>query len=129
MALLIKRTGTPAECSYCSTDCQTITLEELSGHLERAIEEHYSQSPVEPEGLEYYVQRETGHWDRLSEPVEDVISQLLEADDAIAADVRELLDDRTADWDGTISGAEQPFSEEAQYHGKPRATFPRSDEP
>lgn len=115
MADLISRTGTPATCYYCSNEGQTITIEELSEHVEHVIAQHYVWTAAEPEGYEYYVQRETGNWIRSGEPVAEVITGMLEADDAIAEDIREVLDDKTSDFDGIKSGEEQPFSDDAHY--------------
>lgn len=112
---LISRTGMSAVCFYCSSNGPSITIEELSGHVERALDQHFVRTASEPEGYEYYVQRQTGHWDRSGEPVAEVITQILEADEAIAEDVREFLDEKTSDWDGVASGEEQPFSDDAYY--------------
>lgn len=115
MADLINASGTPDTCYYCSKAGQTITIEALSEHVLRAINHHFVCTASEPEGYEYYVQRETGGWDRSGEPVVDVIRELLEADDAIAEDVRETLDETTSDRDGIAAGEEQPFSDDAHY--------------
>jgi len=115
LADLITRSGTPAMCYYCSINGQTITIEELSEHVEQAFDQHYVRTASEPEGYEYYVQRETGNWARSGEPVAEVIAQMLVTDEAIAEDVREVLDDKTSDWDGITCGEEQPFSDEAHY--------------
>lgn len=115
LADLITRTGVQAGCYYCSNDGQTITIEQLSEHVERALDQHYVRTASEPEGYEYYLQRETGNWDRSGEPVTDVITQVLDADEAIAEDVREVLDEKTSDWDSLTCGEEQPFSDETHY--------------
>ncbi len=115
LADLVTRTGTPAACYYCLNHGQTITIEELSEHVERAFDQHFVRTASEPEGYEYYVQRETGNWNRSGELVAEVIAQILETDEAIAEDVREVLDEKTSDWDGVTCGEEQPFSDEAHY--------------
>lgn len=115
LADLIARIGGPAECYYCSNDGQTITIEQLSEHVERAFDQHYVRTSSEPEGYEYYMQRETGNWDRAGEPVAEIITQMLGADEAIAEDIREVLDEKTSDWDSITCGEEQPFADEAHY--------------
>lgn len=116
VAGLIARTGVPATCYYCSNEGRTITIEELSERVERVIGQHYLRTATEPEGYEYYLQRETGNWDRSGEPVAEVLAQILEiSDESIAKDVREVLDDKTSDFDSMTCGEEQPFSDEAHY--------------
>lgn len=113
LAGLIDRAGAPATCHYCSSESQTITIGELSEHVEQVFDRHYVRTPTDPEGYEYYLQRETGNWERSGEPVAEVIVEMLEADEAIADDVREVLDEKTSDWHGYDQ--EQPFSGEAHY--------------
>lgn len=115
MVDLINASGTPGACYYCSNNGQTITIKSLSDHVLRAIDHHFELTASEPEGYEYYLQRQTGNWDRSGEPVVDVIRELLEVDDAIAEDVREVLDETTSDWESIAAGEEQPFSDEAHY--------------
>lgn len=115
LAELIARSGSQSACFYCSNNGQAITIERLSEHVEWAIDQHYLWTANEPEGYEYYLQRETGNWYRSGEPVGEIIAQILEAGGAIAEDVREVLDEKTSDWD---SGEEQPFSEDAHYEEK-----------
>ena len=116
LADLITRDGEVAECYYCEADeGETISIEALSEHVERVMDQHYSWTAENPEGYEYYMQRETGNWERSGEPVEEVIAQVLEADEAIATDVREALDARTSDFDSIAIGEEQPYSVEAHY--------------
>jgi hypothetical protein len=115
LADLVTHSGTPAPCYYCSVHGQTITVEKLSEYVERAINQHYVRTASEPEGYEYYAQRETGDWYRSGEPVVEVVAQMLRADEAIAKDVQEVLDEKTSDWDSVIWGEEQPFSDEAHY--------------
>ncbi len=118
LADLIIRTETPGACYYCSNDGPVITLEDLSEHVERAFDQHFVRTASEPEGYEYYVQRETGNWDRSGEPVAEVIAQILETDAVIAEDVRDVLDEKTSDWDSMTCGEEQPFSDQAYYEEK-----------
>jgi len=115
LSIDIERTGTPGECHYCGAEGQTVTIEMIASRVERAMKEHFERTARDPEGYEYYIQRETGDWDRSGEPVADVIAQLLDADEAIAEDVRETLDDWTSDFDGIAAGEEQPFDSEAHY--------------
>ncbi len=62
LADLITRTGIASACHYCSRNGFTITIEELSKHVERAVEQHFERTSSEPEGYEYYLHRETGNW-------------------------------------------------------------------
>lgn len=115
LADLIDRTGLLAMCHYCSVEGQTIAIEELSERVEHVIDQHFERTATDPEGYEYYIQRETGNWERSGEPVAEVIAEMLEADGSIADDLREVLDEKTSDWDGITCGEEQPFSDEAHY--------------
>ncbi len=115
---LITRSGTLAVCHYCSSNGPSISIEELSGHVERAVEQHFVRTPSEPEGYEYYLQREAGGWDRSGEPVTQVIAEILVANESIAEDLREVLDAKTSDWDSATFGEEQPFEDEAHYEAR-----------
>lgn len=115
---LIMRSGTPAVCHYCSNNGLSISIEELSEHVERALDQHFVRTPSEPEGYEYYLQRETGDWDRSGEPVTQVIAEILEADESIAEDLREVLDGKTSDWNSATFGEEQPFEDDAHYEAR-----------
>ncbi len=69
LADMIARTGVAAVCYYCSNAGQTISIGQLSEHVERMLDQHYVRTASEPEGYEYYLQRETGNWDRSGELV------------------------------------------------------------
>jgi hypothetical protein len=111
---LIARNGIVGPCDYCHHDRPTISIEELSKHVGRAIEQFYEYTSSEPEGYDYYLQQ-TGNWERPGELIGEVITQLLETDEAVSEDVRQVLDDDTSDFDSVAAGDEQPFDAEAQY--------------
>lgn len=111
---LIARTGVIGRCSYCHDERPSISIEDLGEHVRRAVERYYEQTSEEPEGYEYYLQQQ-GNWERLGEPIGQIIAQLLESDEAVAEDVREVLDEATSDMDSAAIGEEQPFDEDAHY--------------
>jgi len=132
---LITKANSKEVCSYCDKTAPTIPMPELGEHVERAIRQFYELTASEPDGYEYYLQRESGEWDRSGEPITDVIAEILEADDEIAKDVREVISDRTGDLESAFLGEEQPFDEDAHYaeaqatdHSKLSAEYHRFEE-
>jgi RES domain len=115
LSALIRASNQIATCHYCDEESPTISIDEAGDHVERALDHHFERTPTEPEGYEYHIQRETGNWDRRGEPVSDVITSLLEADELVASDIRSVLDDRTSDPHSYGIGEEQPFEEDAHY--------------
>lgn len=111
---LIKKSGKSAICHYCSQKRRTCPLPHIGDLVQRAVSDHYERTCEYPEGYDYYLQR-MGQWERPGEPIKDVISWILGVNEEAAADLQELLDDRTMDWDSVKAGEEQPYSSAAQY--------------
>jgi hypothetical protein len=125
---LITSTGTTAVCDYCLAEAPTLSVGELGSCVEHAIGQHFVLTAREPEGFDYYVQRETGVWDRRGDSVADVIARILEADEQVADEIRECLDDRTSDWDSVAIGEEQPFETDAYYEEASRVDHSKLSE-
>jgi hypothetical protein len=115
LSVLISEGGVRSACHYCGRRGSTISIMELSNHVERAIDQHFQVTSIEPEGYEYFLQREHGNWERAGERVGDVISEILMTSEAVAEDVRDVLDERTSDPESAMLGEEQPFESDAQY--------------
>ncbi|MDX2275665.1 MAG: RES domain-containing protein [Hyphomonadaceae bacterium] len=111
----IERTGEVTECYYCGEDeDSTITIEELAGRVETALEHHYERTSSEPEGIEYLLQKE-GRWSRHGDQIVDVIGEMAGIEPEPAEDVRSLLEDQNYDKHAAEIGEENPFDEEAHY--------------
>lgn len=78
------------------------------------LDEHFYQTPVEPEGIEYIAMKEGGHWERHGEPITHVISGMAEMDEEPAEDVRTVLEARDY-FDDDAGIVEGKFDEEAHY--------------
>lgn len=111
----IEKDGEEADCHYCKTVGKTITIEDLSHHIEYAFETHYRRTPVDPSGLEYAMMKEGGWWERHGEPAAFVIAEAAYIDDEPAEHVRNILDERTYDIEDAKAGEESPFDEDAHY--------------
>src|SRR5258707_1072588 len=91
----VKKTGTQHKCSYCGKRGKTITTEGLADHVDGAFERHYYRTPNGPDDFEYMMLKEgDGDWDREGEPARDAIADAVKIDDAIAEDVRKILEER-----------------------------------
>jgi len=113
----IAEQGEDAECSYCDHDAKTITIDQLADRIATALEQHYEQTSLEPEGVDWELAKE-GLWVRPGENVVYVIAGMAEIDDDPAEDVRALLEERETTHDDPTS-EEGPYDLEAQYDEKP----------
>jgi len=102
-------------CFYCQKQGPTIAVRDLADRLEAVFSEFYVRTPSEAEGLDYYIQKETGEWYRDGEPVIDLIQDLAGVSEEAASDLQLVLDERTSDFDSSSTGEEQPFDSEAMY--------------
>ncbi|MEJ0023397.1 MAG: RES domain-containing protein [Alphaproteobacteria bacterium] len=111
----IVRTGEMAECFYCGEgEDNTISMGDLAGRVDGALEHHYERTSSEPEGIEYLLQKE-GRWSRNGDPVVDVIQDMAGIEPPPAEDVRSILEEQNYDRSAEEIGEENPFDEEAHY--------------
>lgn len=115
----IKTEGEVTICSYCRKRRRSVSIEEIADRVETMIEEHFQWTPDSPSSMEYSAIKEgILDWDRRGEPIADVIAWAAEVDEAIAEDIREVLDDRTSDVESSRMGEENPFESDAHYEDK-----------
>lgn len=110
----VENTGETQDCSYCGKSGRTLSVGDLAKAVEVALDEHYYQTPIEPEGIEYIAMKEGGHWERHGEPVTYVIADMAKIDEEPAEDVRRVLEARDY-FDKDAGIAEGKFDEEAYY--------------
>jgi hypothetical protein len=101
-----------ATCSYCAKAARTISIGDLAGRIEEAIERHFYRTSNEPEGIEYLAAKE-GLWERPGERVVDVIADIAEIDEDPSRDVLLILQEKNPD--SIDCSNEPPFDDEAQY--------------
>lgn len=56
------RTETPRVCNYSSNDGQVITVEDLSEHVERAIDQHFLRPASEPKAADHWRDSARATW-------------------------------------------------------------------
>jgi hypothetical protein len=112
----VKKNGLQHKCSYCGKRGKTITAGELADHVDGAFERHYYRTPNGPDDFEYMMLKEgDGTWDREGEPARDAIAYAAKIDNAIAEDLRKILESRHYDHEEAQIGGEGEFDEESQY--------------
>ncbi len=112
----IEAHGENAVCSYCGTDGQTFSIEELADRVETAFEHHFRLSANEPSGFELAIMKEDGRgFERDGDRVTDVIGDTAEIDEEPAEDIRAVLEDRHWDMEMAQMGEEGPFDADAHY--------------
>jgi hypothetical protein len=117
----IERTGENATCSYCDEDGKTVTIGELADEVETALEDHFRVTSEQPDHFQEMMLNDsesTYQWEREGDAVGYVIADVAHIDEAPAEDVRQVLYDRTEDFDAAAAGDENPFDEEAHYADK-----------
>lgn len=103
----IKKTGVKGTCLYCKEKGVSFSLEEISNRVEQAIDEHYELTP-----------EENLFGGRDGFPITNVISDIAEADEDLAASIREVLETKHQDRSRDEIGEEGPFDEDAHYREK-----------
>ncbi|WP_448108845.1 RES domain-containing protein [Pseudomonas azerbaijanoccidentalis] len=106
-------------CSYCEVGKPCIPIAELANHVERAIGEHYARTSPEPDDSESAWVRYSDFdydWERAGEPIKDVVTDLLDCDEAIVIDVLTLLSKRHDTYaPGDPDEGENEFSATSHY--------------
>jgi hypothetical protein len=117
----VEHFGEQAKCSYCGMEGNTIPIEELADHVEKAFEDHYQLTSTEMTGLEWIAHKDpesSFDWERHGEPVSFVIQEAAHIDEEPAEHVRHILYERHYDFDMAAAGEENPFEEEAHFEEK-----------
>lgn len=120
-AFLVKRIddeGEHADCDYCGVEGATISMSELADCTSKAISEHFYLTPDQPDAWEEMLirDRESHYsWYREGQPVLELIQEIVGTRPEIAADLREILDEREGFFDPSDSWEESPFATTAHY--------------
>lgn len=118
LAKLIDDEGDRADCDYCGAEGATISMSELADRTSKAISEHFYLTSDQPDAWDEMLMRdkEINHeWYREGQPVLELIEEIVETRPEIAADLREILDDREGFFDPSEPWEESPFATTAQY--------------
>lgn len=122
LSAIIEKEGVVGECSYCSDDEQpTITVEELSDHVDGAFERHYVRTSDQPDMYESMLLRDKEldyDWDRHGEPVLYAIEEAAGIEEEPAQEVLDILGNRHGDWDSAQMGEECEFDPDSHYESK-----------
>lgn len=114
----IVREGTPGECYYCRQDDPAVPLATFAAWLELAMDQHFVRTANEPDGFEYAMMKDpegSYSWERGGEPAADVLAYSASIEGGLAADVCELLDEKSDTFDAAMSGEETPYGGDAHY--------------
>ena len=110
----VRRDGRAGLCDYCRNAGRVTTIEALANEIDSAFEGHYRRTAEEPEGFEYALIKELG-WERGGDPVAFMIGDAAQVDEAIAEDIRLVLEELHVDVERDQRVEEGPFDEEAHY--------------
>lgn len=117
----IATTGEIAVCSYCESEDQCWTIEQLADRIEQAFDEHYVRTSTEPDDWQQSLlrARESDYeWDRNGEPVREAIEGAARIPDEAVSDVLEVLGERHYDFDTAAMGDECEFDADSYYEQK-----------
>lgn len=117
----IATTGQIAACSYCESEAQCWTIEQLADRVEQAFAEHYVRTSNEPDDWQQSLLRDKESdydWERNGEPVHDAIACATRIPDEAVADVLEVLGERHSDFDTAAMGDECEFDADSYYEQK-----------
>ena len=122
LSVIIEKEGVVGVCSYCSDDEQTtITVDELSDHVDGAFERHYVRTSDQPDTYESMLLRDKEidyDWDRHGEPVLYAIEEAAGIEEEPAQDVLDILGNRHGDWESAQMGEECEFDPDSHYERK-----------
>ena len=119
----IIQNGEVAVCDYCHSEKNpTIELNELAEQVHSVLEEHFSMTSPDPEGIDLLAARE-GNWEQPGELVTDVIVNLINSSDELAESVREFLSEQydPAGKDALIDPG--PYDGDSQYEERAIDTY------
>ncbi|MEZ4330893.1 MAG: RES domain-containing protein [Myxococcota bacterium] len=101
------------ECSFCGVTAPCMAISELADRIERVFRDYYDRTPRDaPDDIIWDLFE---GWDRPGEHVLDVIQEVAEVSDLVAARVLGILTDRHDDIDAARIGEECEFGEDSYY--------------
>lgn len=115
---LVESDNVDEQCSYCRKVGSAISIRELSGHVKRAFERHYSRTASDPDPFQYAMWQDKDiqyEWERDGDPTVYAIADAAEISNEIAEDIQKLLEEEHYDRDEAIMGEEGEFNSEAYY--------------
>ena len=118
---IIRSGGVAGTCHYCGGDSPAIALEELADRIEAAFESHYRRTSDQPTAMEssMLADRESSYeWERRGDEVIFAIADAASIDEAVAADVQEILEQRHSDFEAAKMGEECEFADDSYYDRK-----------
>ncbi len=96
-----------------------MSINEISGYVDAAFEQHYRCTPMEPSSLEYAMMKESDyHWEREGELATYAIASAAEVEEEVAEDMRRVLEDLHCDIEMAQMGEEARFGAECCYEEK-----------
>lgn len=118
---LILNTGTKLNCTYCKQVDNAFTLDDIAGRVHNVFNNFYRATNDEPEDWQYTLLKDkesTYEWDREGDSVEDIVCDILDADNSIAIDIAKILSDKHYDYELAKMSMESPYSEDSKYERK-----------
>ena len=112
----VKVTGAPQKCSYCACTRESISLDALSDRVHGVIEEHFVQTPSEPNWMDATLIREGAKdvWLPDGQQTQALIFDIANVSEEIAEDAAEILAGRYA-YEAGKYGEANPYDSEAYY--------------
>lgn len=115
--------GKRKKCSYCKKNRKSVRLKWFADRIHSAIEEHFYLTSDQPSSLENILlnDRESNYvWERSGEPINSLIQEIAEVDEAIASDTQDYL----SEWDCGEYWEENSYGDEACYEENPPDKYP-----
>ena len=101
----VEKRGQSGVCFYCGGEGRIFSLGEMADEIERAFEEHFYRTPMEPSPYDYAMM-EVRDWYRDGDLVADVIAESAGITPEPAEDIRKVLAKRHFDWELAKMGEE-----------------------
>jgi len=110
---IVPSEGEPEQCTFCGTNANCLTLENLANQVHEVIEKNFYLTSNEPEGVDYHLAKE-GLWERPGEQVHLVISRIAKVSEDIAEAIRDHLSEQFG-YEAARDGEENPYGYDALY--------------
>jgi len=115
----VTASGEEGECDYCGDTAPLISIDDLAERVEEAFADHYTRTATDPDSWQerLMADRESNYcWEREGSLVHEAIQEAAGLDEAPAADVLEILEEKHALYPEKDNlGEESEFSSDAQY--------------
>lgn len=112
----IEKEGMDETCHYCSKNGLCFSLTQICDLTEKAVEQHFIRTAVDPSTLEYLIMSEgDGYWEREGDQVHIFLENLLITNEHAASDIQRILEDRYYDLDSAAMGEETEFDSDSHY--------------